>query len=173
MRKFLHYWLYATNENLHKCCVMRFSLSNSTCPLYYIDGSDVPVTTSHRDLGVMVSRDLSWSTHYDLICSKAYKMLYLIRRSFSSTSSASVKKRLYISLVRSNFSYCSQLWRPRLKKDILMLEKVQRRATKFILNDYTSSYKDRLTNLSLLPLMYWFELNDVMYLVNLLKYIST
>ena len=51
-----------------------------------------------------------------------------------------------------------------------MLEKIQRHATKFILNDYTSSYKDRLTNLSLLLLMYWFfELNDVMYLVNLLK----
>jgi len=39
-------------------------------------------------------------------------------------------------------------------KDIVNLEKIQRRATKHILNDYTSYYKDRLLNLKLLTLMY-------------------
>jgi len=38
----------------------------------------------------------------------------------------------------------------------------QRRATKFILNDYNSSYFDRLKKLNLLPLMYIFELNEVL-----------
>ena len=43
-------------------------------------------------------------------------------------------------------------------KDILTIERVQRRATKYILNDYTSCYKTRLLKLNLLPLMYMFEL---------------
>ena len=46
-----------------------------------------------------------------------------------------------------------------LFNDILLLEKVQRRATKVILNDYTSDYKSRLIKLQLLPLMYAYELH--------------
>ena len=61
---------------------------------------------------------------------------------------------LYISLVRSKLIYSSQLWNPYLIKDIVMLERIQRCATKFILNDYTSSYKSRLLKLNILPLMY-------------------
>ena len=45
-------------------------------------------------------------------------------------------------------------------------ERIQRRATKFILNDYVSDYKIRLSILDLLPL---FELNDILFCVNILK----
>ena len=75
-------------------------------------------------------------------------------------------------LVRSKLCYCSQLWRPQLIKDILLLEKVQRRVTKFILNDCNTNYRDRLIKLCILPLMYWLELNDIMYLVKSLKNLS-
>ena len=37
------------------------------------------------------------------------------------------------------------------------IEQVQRRVTKFILNDYLSDYRSRLTKLELLPLMYWLD----------------
>ena len=43
---------------------------------------------------------------------------------------------------------------PYLIKDTLILEKIQRQATKFILSDYVSDYKTRLLKLDLLPLMY-------------------
>ncbi len=50
-------------------------------------------------------------------------------------------------------TYCSApLWRPHLSKGIQLLENIQRRATKFILNDFISDYKTRLTSLRLLPL---------------------
>ena len=80
-------------------------------------------------------------------------MLGLLQRTFS-TQCPNAKKQLYLTLVRSQLIYCSQLWRPFLIKDIMILERVQRRATKFILNDYTSPYKSRLTQLNLFPLMY-------------------
>ena len=79
------------------------------------------------------------------------------------------KKQLYISLVRSQLLYCSQVWRPCLIQDILLLERVQRRATKYILNDYTSSYRTRLLKLSMLPLMYIFELNDLLFFIKSMK----
>ena len=55
---------------------------------------------------------------------------------------------LYISLVRSQLIYCSQIWRPYLLKDIITLERI-RRATKFILNDYQLSYRFHLVKLHL------------------------
>ena len=73
------------------------------------------------------------------------------------------------SLVRSQLFYCSQIWRPCLIQDILLLERVQRRATKYILNDYTSSYRARLLKLSMLPLMYIFELNDLLFFIKSIK----
>ena len=85
------------------------------------------------------------------------------------TNCISVKKQLYISLVQSQLLYCSQVWRPSLIQDILLLERVQRRATKYILNDYISSYRTRLLKLSMLPLMYIFELNDLLFFIKSLK----
>jgi len=49
------------------------------------------------------------------------------------------------------------------------VERIQCEATKHILNDYESSYKSRLEQLHLLPLMYTYELNGVMFLVKCLK----
>lgn len=46
-----------------------------------------------------------------------------------------------------------------------MLEQGQRRVTKFILSDFTTSYKNRLIQLNLLPLMYQYELNDLIYFI--------
>ena len=88
---------------------------------------------------------------------------------FSSTLPVHLKKHLYLSLVRSHLTYCSQIWRPRLLKDIISLERIQHRATNYDLSDSHFNYKSRLVSLHLLPLMYWFELQDIIFLVKCLK----
>ena len=139
--------------------IIHFTHSLPSCPpSLTINNTQIEFVFSHRDLGVAVTNNLSWSIHYNHICSKAYAALNLIRRTIT-TSSINVKKWLYLSLVRS------QLWRPRLLKDITQLERVQRRATKYIVQDRNQDYKSRLIALQLLPLMYWFELLDIMFLV--------
>ena len=65
--------------------------------------------------------------------------------------------------------YCSPVWCPHFIKDILSTETVQRRATKYILNDFSSDYKSRLTKLNLLPLMMQLEINDIIFLSRILK----
>ncbi|SMN02287.1 hypothetical protein SPONN_697 [uncultured Candidatus Thioglobus sp.] len=124
---------------------------------------------SHRDLGLIFSSDLSFTAHYTHITSRAYRVLGLIRRTFSRKSNVHGKKMLYLSLVRSQMFYCSQLWRPHLMKDIVQLERVQKRATKYILSDFDSDYKTRLITLDLLPLMYELELRDIMFCVKMLQ----
>ena len=108
----------------------------------------------------MIPRSLHW-----FATARAYKILGLIRRTFH-TNCIITKMKLYLSLVRSQLMYCSQLWRPSLIKDIHSLQRVQRRATKYILNNYSSDYKSRLMNLKLLLLMYIYEMNDISFLSN-------
>ena len=120
---------------------------------------------AHRDLGVVVSSDLKWKSHYEVVLSKAYKTLGLLRRVISSALCVKAKKVLYISLVRSQLLYCSQIWRPHRLTDIRALEGVLRRATKFNLNHFQSDYRQRLSKLNTPPLMMLIEINDLnMYL---------
>ena len=140
-----------------KCAVIRYSLRpthESQESPYSVDGKPLNFNKQHRDLGILVSANLSWSDHINSICSNAYKSFYFIRRSISSLSTTDLRRQLYLTLVRSNMVYCSQLWRPFLIKDVLCLEKVQRRASKFILYDYSTNYKQHLIKLGILPLSY-------------------
>ena len=95
-------------------------------------------------------------------------MFHLLRRT-SNCPSVPARKHLYLALVRSYLVYCSPLWRPYLIKDIENFERFQRRVTKFILNNYHLDYKSRLSQCHVLPLMYFFELNDILFLVKSLK----
>ena len=54
-------------------------------------------------------------------------------------------------------------------KDIVKLERIQRRATKYTLNDFISDYKSRLSSLDFLPLMYEFELCDILFCIRCLR----
>ena len=149
---------------------VRFFAPNlDTPPIYTINNKTIEHKTQHKDLGVLYCNDLSWTEHYNCIISKAYKTLGLLRRTFKSNN-IQTKKLLYISLVRSQLVYCSQIWRPHLIRDILLLERVQRRATKYILNDYNLSYESHLKQLHLLPLMYTYELNDLLFFIKSLKF---
>ena len=59
---------------------------------------------------------------------------------------------LYKILVRPYLEYCIQAWRPYRNKDIHMLKRVQRRATKMIQKLRNISYEMRLTECGLTTL---------------------
>ena len=54
-------------------------------------------------------------------------------------------------------------------KDFSSLERIQRHATKYILNDFVSSYRERLISLNLLSLMYQYELSDLLFFIKCIK----
>jgi len=60
--------------------------------------------------------------------------------------------QLYKSLVRPHLDYCIQAWRPYLCKDVEILEKVQRRATRMIWECKGLEYNERLRKLGLTSL---------------------
>ena len=70
--------------------------------------------------------------------------------------------------MKSQLSYATVVWSPASVKLRTILERVQRRATRWILRTRTGemSYKQRLLTLALLPLTYDRELRDIVFLYN-------
>ena len=99
-------WSLLYNES--KCVHMNFY---SSTPLihsnYSLYGKSIAQVNIHRDLGLILQENLKWDNHYNHISAKAYRQLGLIKRTFSSINSIFTKKRLYLSLVRSQLTYGS------------------------------------------------------------------
>ena len=165
-------WNLTFNDS--KCTLLSIRGKNfsTTSATYVIDDKPVKSVNFQKDLGIVLTSDLSWNEHYSHISAKAYKSLGLIKRIFGNNKQVSVRKCLYLTLVRSQLGYSSVIWRPRFIKDIIALERIQRRATKFVLSDYHSDYKTRLIKLKLLPLMAWFEYIDIMFFITSLHHRS-
>ena len=59
---------------------------------------------------------------------------------------------LFSVLVRSHLEYRIQMWSPQYRRDMELLERIQRRATKMIQGMEHLSYEDRLKELELFSL---------------------
>ena len=94
---------------------------------------------------------------------KANRTMGLIKRTVGYKVSQSVKYQLYNSLVRSKLEYCAQIWGGLTKANDLEIERIQRRATRYILNFCDLNYQERLCKLNLLPLTYRRDVSDIIF----------
>jgi len=137
----LQSWSIRSNLLFSLTKILFISFKSTITTSYSIGTNIIPKTESHHDLGIIISSNLSWEPHYYHILGKAYKVLGLLQRTISTNFDINCKKQLYILLVQPQLMFSSALWKPHLIKHILLLEHIQRCATKYILNDYTSDYR--------------------------------
>jgi hypothetical protein len=76
---------------------------------FSFNGKAVPITTSHKLLGVTFSNEAKWNTHVDNIQSSVYKHLNILRRLKYRLSRTNLDK-LYLVYIIPLFEYACKLW---------------------------------------------------------------
>ena len=114
---------------------------------YEMGGTILSITVKEKYLGVTMNANMKVSEQCRIAASKGNKVLGMIRRNITN-----LIVPLYKVIVRHHLEYCIQAWSPYLRKDIDMLENIQRRATKLIPGLRDLRYEERLKECGLTTL---------------------
>ena len=104
---------------------------------YTLNHARLERVTEEKDLGVTVFKTLSWEKHVNTVAAKANKLLGLLKRTCPLLTDVSVRRTLYLSLVKSQLCFGTQVWSPSQQYLKARIERVQRRATRWILRTRT------------------------------------
>lgn len=139
IQKWCDDWLLPLN--VKKCSVLHIGKNNPRIR-YSVAGSPITPVEKQNDLGVVISSDLTWTSHIQYVSGRANRTLYLISKAFPDCSLNNLGL-FYKTYIRPVLEYAGPVWHPALQKDIDLLENIQRKATRLTLGQNRPSYEDR------------------------------
>ena len=121
--------------------------------------NDVKVKSSVKLLGVQIDSELNFTLHIANICRSAANELNALIR-LKNFSGFQEKKVLINSYFYSNFNYCPLVWMFSHAKSLKKVEALQKRALRFLYDDYNSPSEEILKKSG----KFCVELNRLRYL---------
>ena len=124
--------------NTDKCEVIRITKRRKPIDANYtIHGKELVHTKNakYMYLGVLISDTLSWNAHVDTVTKKANNTTAFLRRNLSNCPQH-IKDTCFKTVVRPLLEYTATVWDPHTDINIAKLEGAQRRAARFVRNDY-------------------------------------
>ena len=162
----IQYWVKTIKIDLaiEKCAALKIhhhsgGLMLGTSQLHRAD----PI----KDLGIFVTKDMTWSLHVSERLKKANRALYLLRRNVLLKVNVSVKLGLYKSVLLPVLLWgmnCVRLSRDSNRD----LESFRKRALNWVCYESNRSYLQQLRLLNALPLPFFMQCNDILLMSKLL-----
>ena len=130
-----------------KCKVMltsRRRTKGNQIPIFKLYGQPLERVFEYKYLGVVLSANLSWTSHIDKILAKTRKIIGMLYRQFYQWSDPKVLIKLYTkaTMVRPHLKYAAPVWSSELIKDISKLENVQKFALRVCTKQWKLPYID-------------------------------
>ena len=95
--------------NPNKCFVMRLTHARNVKQFNYsLGNTTLQETDSHAYLGVCITKDLNWNTHFYQITASAYRTLAFIKRNLHSCP-ININTTAYTTLVRQFLEYSTSI----------------------------------------------------------------
>ena len=133
--------------NVSKCAVMHIGHNNPRTE-YMLAGEKIKTTQMEKDVGVIIQDNLKFDQHCRKIATTCNRIIGQIRRSFTNKS-PELMVMLFKTYILPHVDYCASLWNPGCKRDIAVIESIQRRFTRIISGLEKLSYEERLAALDL------------------------
>ncbi len=119
-----------------KCQVIIFTRKRKPIRhTYMLHGQALENVKEAKYLGVTFQEDMKFTTHIDNISASANRSLGFIKRNLR-INSTQLKTTAYKALVCPLLEYAPTVWDPHTQKGIKQVEKVQRRAARYVQNRY-------------------------------------
>ena len=122
-------------------------VSQKRCPSapvrLMLGGTEMEKVDCFKYLGLLLSSHLSFSKHIESICSKSRKIIGLLYRRFNRANSDTLLQ-LYLAMVRPHLEYASPVWNPSTRKQVNMIEDVEKFAMKVVTRRWTAGYLEVL-----------------------------
>ena len=146
-----------------------FSKSQTNCT-YSINNNYVHCVDELNLLGVIISKDLKWTTNSNFLVTKCNRKFFMFAKLKSFRATREELLRVWVSYLRPICEYAAPLWHSSISvADACKIERLQKRALRIILGGEYTSYSDALESLKIPSMHQRREMLCLKFATNVLK----